>query len=191
MNKFTNFDICSASILEVIIDSKVANSLLLRKEIILEKWIKLILDGYQAEGARFFTENDNPFQNPVGTKTKSESELILSQILGEMDLAVLEISLEKIIKIRAIQEFSASEAVSFLFFLKQVINEELKADECKDIQTADVLIIHERIDKTILMAFDIYMNNRERISQIKINEIKKKFTFVNMDRKPKRNNTEE
>ncbi len=191
MNKFTNFDVCSASILEVIIDSKVANALLLRKEIILEKWIKLILDGYQAEGARFFTENDNPFQNPVGTKTKSESELILSQILGEMDLVLIEESLDKIIKIRAIQEFSASEAVSFLLFLKNIISEEIKADECKDIQTSDVLTIYERIDKIMLMAFDIYMNNRERISQIKINEIKKKFTFVNMDRKPRRNNTED
>ena len=169
-------------------ESKLINTLLIRKEILLEKWIKLILDGYQNEGARFFTENENPFQNPVGTKTKSETELILSQILGEMDSASLEESLEKIIKIRSIQEFSASEAVSFLFLLKNIIGEEINADEYMDIQTTDILNIYARIDKVLLMAFDIYMNNRERISQIKINEIKRKFSFVNMDRKPKGNN---
>jgi len=172
-------------------DSKVANALLLRKDIILEKWIKLILAGYQTEGARFFTENDNPFSNPVGTKTKSESELILSQIMGEMDITKLKDSLEKIIKIRSIQEFSASEAVSFIFFLKKVIGEEIKSDELKNIEIADVINIYNRIDITVLIAFDIYMNNRERISQIKVNEIKRKYSFVNMDRTPKRSNGED
>lgn len=185
MNKFTNFAVCNDSILEVIIDSKLINALLLRKEIILDKWIKLIFDGYQSEGARFFTENDDPFHNPVGTKTKSGSELILSQILGEMDFAEIEKSLEKIIKIRAIQEFSASEAIGFLFLLKNIIGEEIKLDEYKDVQIIDVLDVYARIDKIMLLAFDIFMNNRERISQIKINEIKKKFSFVNMDRIPK------
>jgi len=165
---------------------KLTDTLLARKEIILEKWIKLILNGYQSEGARFFTENNDPFHNPVGTKTKSESELILSQILGEMDFSELGKSLDKIIKIRAIQEFSASEAVAFLFLLKNVIGEEIILDEYKDVHIIDVLDVYARIDKIMLLAFDIYMNNRERISQIKINEIKKKFSFVNMDRIPKR-----
>ncbi|MCP4706811.1 MAG: hypothetical protein GY865_19610 [candidate division Zixibacteria bacterium] len=172
-------------------ESKLINSLLSRKDIILDKWIKSILDGYQFEGARFFTENDNPFHNPVGTKTKSESELILSQILGDMDLAILEKSLEKIIKIRSIQEFSASEAVSFINLLKQVIDDEINSEEFKDIPNSDILNVFARIDKVILMAFDIYMYNRERISQIKINEIKKKYSFVNMDRVPKSKNGKE
>ena len=172
-------------------ESKFTAALLSRKEIILDKWTKLILDGYQYEGARFFTENDNPFQNPVGTKTKSETELILSQILGEMDFTLLAESLNKIIKIRSIQEFSASEAVSFLFLLKQVINEEISLDEYKDFSTTDILDVYTRIDQTMLLAFDIYMKNREKISQIKINEIKRKYTFMNMDREPKRKNTKD
>lgn len=172
-------------------ESKLKTTLLSRKDIILEKWIKYILDGYQSKGTRFFTENDNPFQNPVGTKTKSETELILSQVLGEMDLALIEDSLEKIIKIRSIQDFSASEAISFLFLLKKVIGEETALNEYKEIKTFEVINVFDRIDKIIFMAFDIYMNNRERISQIKINEIKKKFTFVNMNRKPKEKTIEE
>lgn len=166
---------------------KFISTLLSRKEIILEKWIKLILDGYQTEGAKFFQKNDDPFQNPVGTTIKSETELILSQLVGEMDITLLKESLNKIIRIRSIQEFSASEAISFLFLLKQVISEEIKLDNYKDIHTNDILDVYDRIDKIILITFDIYMKNREQIARIKINEIKKRYTFVNMDRKPKRN----
>lgn len=171
--------------MEDIIESKLTNHLLIRKEIILDKWIKSILDGYQSEGAKFFSKNENPFQNPVGTNIKKETELMLSEILGEMDKDVLGASLEKIIKIRSIQDFSASEAVSFIFILKSIIADELNSEEYKDITIVDVLNIYTRIDRVLLMAFDIYMHNRERISQIKINEIKKKYSFVNMDRKPK------
>ena len=173
--------------MEDIIEPKLINTLLSRKEIILERWIRLILDGYQTEGAKFFQENNDPFRNPVGTTIKSETELILSQLLGEMDITLLEESLDKIIRIRSIQEFSASEAISFLFLLKHVISEEIKSDDYKDLQMANILDVYVRIDKIILMAFDIYMKNREQISRIKINEIKRRYTFVNMDRKPKRN----
>jgi len=173
--------------MEDIIEPKLINTLLSRKEIILEKWIELILVGYHAEGAKFFGENNDPFRNPVGTTIKGETESKLSQLLKEMDSALLEKSLDKIIRIRSIQEFSASEAVSFIFLLKQVISEEIITDNYKDIDAIDILDIYTRVDKIVLMAFDIYMQNREQIFNIKINEIKKRSTFVNMDRKPKRN----
>jgi len=162
--------------MEDIIEPKLINTLLSRKEIILEKWIELILVGYHAEGAKFFGENNDPFRNPVGTTIKGETESILSQLLKEMDSGI-----------RSIQEFSASEAVSFIFLLKQVISEEIITDNYKDIDAIDILDIYARVDKIVLMAFDIYMQNREQIFNIKINEIKKRSTFVNMDRKPKRN----
>jgi len=171
--------------MEDIIESKLTNCLLTRKSKILEKWTNLILDRYQSEGVRFFTDVNDPFRNPVGTKTKSGAEWILTEILGPMNESQLEERLSKIIMIRSIQELTAAEATSFLLMLKTVIEEELKLDEYSGIATSEVLEIFGRIDKAMLMAFDIYMANRERISQIKINEIKKKYTFMNMDKVPK------
>ena len=100
--------------MEDIIESKLTETLQSRKDLILEKWIQQTLNGYQSKGARFFSESNDPFRNPVGTKTRNEAEVIFLQILNEMNQSIIEESLEKIILIRSIQEFSA--LISTVFF---------------------------------------------------------------------------
>jgi len=72
--------------------------------------------------------------------------------------------LEELLRIRAVQEFSASEAVSFIFLLKPLLRGRSGHDDRID----------ERIDELALMAFDAYMRSRERLLALQVNESRRK-----------------
>ncbi len=146
------------------------------KKDILAKWSEAIFESYQPEGAKFFREKSDPFLNPVGATIKRETEIIFDQLLGAMDSDEVLKSLDNIIRIRSIQEFSASEAISFLLLLKTIIIEFLKTGSFDKYKSSELIEIFSKIDKMLLLAFDIYMKDREKVCQIRINEIKRRFS---------------
>ena len=156
------------------------NMLLTRKKDLLNKWVNLIFDSYHAEGAKFFREQGDPFKNPVGGTIKNETEIVFDQLTGIMDTDILNKSLTNIIKIRSIQEFTPSEAVSFLFQLRDLIGEEISSDATLQIEHNEWLKLNRDIDTIISLAFNIYMDSREKLNSIRINEMKKRFAFVDI-----------
>lgn len=79
------------------------------------------------------------------------------------------------------QDFSASQAVSFIFLLKKVIREEIE-EELKDNQSSLELAAFEvKIDELALLSFDIFMRCREKIYDLKAQEIKR-MTFKLLQR---------
>ncbi|MCL0091586.1 RsbRD N-terminal domain-containing protein, partial [Dehalococcoidales bacterium] len=108
------------------------------------------------------------FANPVGYTISKEIEVLYEELIDGMNFDKLSTSLDNIIKIRAVQDFSPSQAIAFIFLLKKAVKEEL-ADE---IGGNWWLKFESRIDKLALLAFDIYMKCREKIYQIKVNKVK-------------------
>ena len=172
-------------------DDKIApalkKTLLSNKKSILNRWTDIIFDDYQADGAKFFRENTDAFRNPVGTAIRKETEVIFDQIVDEMDPSILRGSLDNLLKIRSVQDLTPLEAVSFVFFFKRAIAEEYKSDLHRLIQVEDLLHLHAKIDRLALMAFGIYMECREKINQIRINEIKKRTFSIHEKRIRKEN----
>ena len=79
---------------------------------------------------------------------------------------------DPIIRIRAIQDFSPSQAVGFMFDLKTIIRETVPV-ETKDGRNIEALhALDRRIDQLGLLAFDIYMQCREKILDLKANEMR-------------------
>jgi hypothetical protein len=116
------------------------------------------------------------FANPVGATISKEIEHIYEEILHGIDPERISPFLDRIIRIRAVQDFSSSQAVSFVFLLKEVVREELKK-EIRENQVHDGLLIFEsRIDDVALLAFDIYVKCREKIYEIKANEGKNRVS---------------
>ncbi|MEW6715073.1 MAG: RsbRD N-terminal domain-containing protein, partial [Nitrospirota bacterium] len=70
------------------------------------------------------------------------------------------------------QEFSPSKALSFLFLLKKVIRAEV-SNEAREYHLFDELsAIESRIDELVNISFDIYMQCREKIYELKANEMR-------------------
>ena len=81
--------------------------------------------------------------------------------------------LDKVIRIRAVQEFSPSQALAFVFSLKEVIREVLGKEIRENHLQDQLLLIEKRIDALALRAFDVYVSCREEVYELRINEVKR------------------
>ncbi len=144
-----------------------------RKKDLVQKWFHAVVETYSADAFRFFTHHKDPFTNPVGgTFRKGLSELYDHLVNPEEEPSRIGACLDPMIRIRAVQNFPPSKAIGFLFQLKRILRREL-ADRLQNPGLEDSLVaIEARIDAFGLMAFDVFMQCREKIYQLKADEIR-------------------
>lgn len=154
------------------------NSLLTdKKASILEKWFNVIIESYPPDTASFLKTQSNRFANPIGSTISKGIEDIFDELLRGLNPPQAEEKtsqfLDDIVRIRAVQAFTPSQALSFIFPLKRIIREELAAEIAEKQLSDEILSLESTIDKLALSSFDIYMKCREKIYDIKANEVKR------------------
>lgn len=145
-----------------------------KKAAIKQRWFELIIDTYPADSREFFRKQKNRFSNPVGAALSRLVEALYDALLNDSASADISTILEDFVKVRAVQDFTPSEAVGFILYLKQAVREELAEDIRTDRLFGELLALETRIDRLLLKAFDVYMQSREKIYQIKANDLKRK-----------------
>ena len=103
----------------------VQNLLSQKKPAILKRWFQLIMKTYPADTSVFLKQEKNRFTNPVGHTISQEIATLYEGLLEDASIDRLSASLENILKIRSIQNFSPGEAANFVFLLKKAVREEL------------------------------------------------------------------
>ena len=152
-----------------------------RKAAILKKWFDLTAQTYATDTAEFLKSKTDPFANPVGVSMRSSLEGLLDQLIHDMDPQRINSYLDPIIRIRAVQNFTPSQAVAFILSLKEALRTSL-TKELRDIgKVTELSELESKIDRLSLMAFDIYMQCREKLYQLSANEIKNR-TFRAFER---------
>ena len=154
------------------------------KAAILERWFHLILETYPANTATMMRKDKNQFTNPVGSTLSREIEVLFKNLCEGSQDEKCQSSLDSILKIRSVQDFSPSKAVGFIFLLKRAIGETLKNEICKESVMDEWLRFQSRVDNLALQAFDAYMECREKICEIRINQARteKEMAFRMMER---------
>lgn len=148
------------------------NLLSQKRSAILQRWYDLILETYPADTANFLREQKNQFANPVGHIILQGVDGFYEELLKGDDFKSISLFLDNIIRIRAVQDFTPSQAISFIFLLKKVIREELEREVSENQLSESLLLFESRIDKLALLSFDIYTKCREKIYELKVNELK-------------------
>jgi len=148
-----------------------------KRKAILDRWMDQILKTYPEDAARFMRQNPNRFSNPVGRTYIAETECLFDALVGEADVPTICSALDQINKIRAVQDFTASRAVAFIFFLKTAIRAELDSELSETRLTSDLLSLESKIDGVALMAFDSYMQCREKLFEIKCKDIRRRASL--------------
>ena len=143
-----------------------------KRAAILERWFQLVLGTYPADTSGFLKQEKDRFINPVGYAISQEIEALYDELLQEMNSDKLAACLDNIIRIRAVQDFSPSQTIAFIFLLKKAIREELASEITENRVFEELLKFESRIDKLVLLAFDIYMKCREKVFEIRVNEAK-------------------
>ena len=141
-----------------------------KKRAIGHRWLKQTLASYRPDASSFYGKQRNRFANPVGQTLAEGAGSVVDALFDGMDPQELCRHLEETIKIRAIQEFTPAEAVSFIFLLKDAIREELAAENPSAEDLAELYEIDSRIDQVALFTFDIFMKCRERVYRLALRE---------------------
>lgn len=158
-------------------DMKLKSLLEEKRAALTKRWFDEIMATYPLDNTGFFQKQEDRFANPVGHTFSKGIESMLDALIEDKDLAEGLPFLKDIIKVRAVQDFTSSKAVSFIFSFKKVVREELKK-EIRQGQIADELLNFEsKIDNLALFAFNIYVECREQLNQLKVDELKR-LTFT-------------
>ncbi len=146
-----------------------------KKQAIVGNWIQSIFDTYPAETSDFLRLQKNQFSNPVGHIIAEAAEKIFDAVISGNQVLEIKILLNDIIKVRAVQDFLPSKAAGFIFSLKDIIKNEVQ-DSIKDKKSfnefCDLLAC---VDRVALTAFDLYSEAREKVYQLRMNDLKNKI----------------
>lgn len=146
------------------------------KEEIRRKWHQLIVETYPADSEAFLRKKKDRFANPVGYAISEMVDSVLESLQEGADPERLSACLKPFVRIRAVQDFPPSRAVSFAFFLKKAVKE-----VCEDRPGGNSVTL-ERLDSTVeemaLVSFDIYTECREAINRVKEDEMKRNLYML-------------
>jgi hypothetical protein len=147
-----------------------------RKTSLTDRWLQRIFESYPPQTAIFLKKEKDRFDNPVGHQLSQGLNRIVEALVQEMDREQVLTALDEVIRIRALQNFSPSQALAFIFLLKNVMREEL-AQELADGQFSQELQeVESCIDGLALLGFEVYTQRREKLCEIRVNEIKQRVS---------------
>ncbi len=162
-----------------------------KKGAIVTEWLTRTLRTYPEQTCRFLSQEKDPFRNPVGHVLAEALPALFDQAVQGPDAALLPRLLDPVVRMRAVQDFSAAQAVAFLFLLKQVIREALHsppqpplspgggADNGEGVAPGESLAaLDARIDQMALLAFDLFMRCREQLYEIRAREARRRFEVL-------------
>ena len=149
-----------------------------KKDAIVRRWFDEALASYSDDSAAAFTRQKDPFANPIGHGLRVATRAIFERLVAGseaegFDTAKIDEHLHEAIKVRAVQQFSASEAVGFVFSLKDAVREELGPAATDGRYLSELAEFDARVDRVALAAFDVFVECRERLSELRINEVKR------------------
>ncbi len=140
------------------------------KEKIVSLWVDRTLDSYISSG--FFKTSTDRFANPVGANIREGLgrlyDLLLEGAAPEEMLAPL----DQVVRIRAVQEFSPSQAIAPILELKWVVRQVLKKERQAGGLESDLDSFDCDVERLALLSFDMYTECREQLYRNRIQELK-------------------
>ncbi|WP_027185137.1 RsbRD N-terminal domain-containing protein [Desulfovibrio inopinatus] len=142
-----------------------------------QKWFDAILSTYAPETATVWKKEKNRFANPVCHAFSVCIAAVIDYLVSndadtDSRLEAAKPGLEEVVRIRAVQNFAPSEALTFLPLLKKVVREMFWNDLAGSDMAVEFLALESRIDVVLLLGLDIYSKCREKLFALRIKELK-------------------
>jgi len=130
----------------------------------------MLVDTYPEETGRFLRREKDAFANPVGARFAAALENVLNGFIDNKSQESWRDSLDEILRVRAVQDFSPSNALRFIMGLKKILRM-TAAKSGKEVSSEDLRAFEDRVDRMLLAAFDVYSNCRQDLYEIRVKEI--------------------
>jgi hypothetical protein len=129
-----------------------------------QAWLASTLQSYPEQARHYLSEARDPFRNPVGETLRTALSALADELVGGFDRARVAAALGAIVRIRAVQDFTAAEAVGFVFLARGAAR--AAGQEAPDAGAGWLEALDARVDEMALAAFDLYARCREEIHAI-------------------------
>ena len=130
------------------------------------------MEAYPTASLAVFEKNKNQFTNPLPHIISENIALLFDELLKGIDSSIVAPILDNIIKLKAVQDFTPSQAIGFIYDLKPIIRDEFTKKREVDNHLDELLTVESEIDKMALLSFDIFTKCREKLYEIRANEIR-------------------
>ena len=149
-----------------------------KRDAIVRRWTAVGLATYPAEAAAVFGREQDRFANPIGDSVRRGTDGVVVALCDGMDAAAIRAALREIVQIRAVQQLSPSQALGFVFRLKELVRDELGGAADDPRVAAELPLLDAAIDRVALAAFDVFTDCRERVYQLRVEEAKRRVAWV-------------
>ncbi len=139
---------------------------------VVAEWFESTMKEYSAKTAAVYTGVGDRFSNPVGTTFLKAMEAVVGYLAdGTADRDRIRSQLDEVVKIRALQNISPSDALTFLFRLKDILLRHL-GRKLNDENARELLNIETEIDRFSQDSFDTYVRCREKLYELRNKEVR-------------------
>lgn len=162
-----------------------------QRDMLLPRWVELFFAGYPLDGSGFLRTQHDPFANPVGRITREALTVLYDAVAGnDTEPEAVRAAVDELMRLRAVQDMPPSKAVGPLLLVKTLLRqavmpEWLKAEEGRggdaDAVTGRLdayLAVESRVDSLGLLALDFYAGAREKVFNLRVEEIKRSQSQV-------------
>ena len=144
-----------------------------RSEELAQKWADLILGTYPPQTQAVWKQNRERFSNPVGHAILTSTAELIPLLLSWNDADAVGRALTQLVKIRAVQDFTPSQALSFVFLFKKLLRQEFMRELSERGALEELLAFETRVDNLAVIAFDIYVAARDQVQRMRVDEVKR------------------
>ncbi len=132
------------------------------RQTIVSAWMSCAFGVYPADTSRFFSEEPDPFRNPVGNIFREQLAALFDGLIGGLDPEQAAADLAALVRVLAVQDLTASDPVAFIPALKGIvrsaIGERVDGDELR--------LLDGRIDRLHRLASEQIACCRVRMAEI-------------------------
>lgn len=154
---------------------KLAEILTSRTDDIARRWFERVLDTYPPETAKLWKSRRDAFQNPVAHIMDGALKGLVVEVVRWQDADAIAAHITDIVRIRSVQDFPPSKALSFVYLFKGIVRE---LCEKHGIDDEERRTYESRVDNMALIAMDVYAECKRLIYQMRVDEFKRTYHRV-------------
>ena len=158
-----------------------------RRATLLPRWTELFFAAYPLDGPGFLRTQTDPFANPVGRIVRESLPVLYDAAAGnDVEPDAVHAALADLMRLRAVQDMPPAKAVGPVFLLKTLLREAVLPEFVRQdagggntvARLNEYLAVESRVDSLGLMALDLYAGDREKVFNLRVEEIKRSQSQV-------------
>ena len=142
------------------------------------KWLEAAIATYPEDTASFLKRQKDRFANPVGATLSRELNTIFEELLQETSSDQLPHSVDAVVRVRAVQSFSPSQALQVFTDLKDILRRELDGAVRENGWQTEYRELEDKVDQLVMLAFDIYVKCKEQLWELKARQAQDRVSYL-------------